>query len=192
MSEFSNHKQNNQSAMTADVMLLMLSAKTLSLASDVLATIAADPAGLMTPAKAAGLNASYFEDDLLCIYVAMNHTFTRGRDKVFAATCAKFLLQRGGWWTDRDDYAGGLEWSAKRLGSFFYSWFPCPSIVEHHVCQLVALNDRMHEIGGHLGAVRELLKARPDDVKWIRETGLFDDVPTTTGIPALLGKAVAA
>ncbi len=139
---------------------------------DALASIAADPAGLFNSALFAGINAGLFADDMLAIYAGMYHAFERGRDQFYAAITVKTLLRRTGDWSDADHFGGGSEWTAKRLMAFFDSWPASRATVERNVRALVEHVDRLREIDEHLGAARELLALRIEDVRQLRRRGL--------------------
>lgn len=127
----------------------------------VLASIAADPTTLVPVFELAGGSAALFagvvDEELLAIYVALEHTRDQARDQLFAAQCARFLLRHMGCWSDEDHWGFGSMWTVNRLGRLFESHYPCPPIVTMHALRLIDLDRRLSRAQSHLEQARRLL-----------------------------------
>jgi hypothetical protein len=178
LSDYSDHLRNHQRGNGAVTLADNLASAKLA----TLASIAADPANLLPAFEEAGGTSDLFnglaDDDLLAVFTAFEHCRERGGDRLFAARCAKFLLEQVGHWSDADDFGTGSTWTAKRLARFCESFYPCASVVTAHTRYTVELHERLRDAAAHLAAADRLLTPTIDDYRHADRRDDFSYLPT--------------
>jgi len=121
---------------------------------NLVASVLADPAWLQPLAREAGIRDSHFdEDDFLILWLAAGIASKRGKTEVLRLA-RNGMIDAGIWWSINSELPVGCSkkyWSNPRLAHIACSWYPCASIVKHHVAQLL-------EIVGQIEAARELFR----------------------------------